>query len=126
MLQLLVAFIAQTDPASLPAELSAGDALTQALQVVGGLKGAGAVAIAMAVTQILMLVMRTKLAEFTGLWRWFVYSGVSLVSVVLSVKLSGSTWVGALLAGPTMTALGNWLHQVPVQVAKAKEEKSDG
>ncbi len=125
MLQLLVTFIAQAEPATLPADLGFGDALTQALQFIGGLKGASALAISAAAVQIVMLVFRTKLAEFTGLWRWFIYSGLSLVAGVLAVVATGVSWPAALLSAPTMTALGNWLHQLPAQAVKAKEEKAE-
>jgi len=123
MLHMLVAFIAQVDPASLPAELSFGDALQGAIGLIGTAKGASALAIAGIVVQVAMLAMRTKLAEFTGLWRWFIYSGLSLVAMVLAAKIAGAPWVSALLNAPVMTALGNWLHQLPVQVSKAKTEK---
>lgn len=124
MLQMLVAFIAQVDPSTMPAELGLGDALSGAVSLVGSLKGASALAIAAAAVQIVMLAMRTKLAEFTGLWRWFVYSGLSLVAMVLAAKVAGAPWTSALLNAPVMTALGNWLHQLPMQAAKAKEEKT--
>lgn len=123
MLHMLVAFIAQFDPASLPSELSYGDALQNALQLVGGLKGASALTIAAAAVQALMFGFRTKLGELTGLWRWFVYSGLSLVAMVLAAKAAGAPWLAALLNAPVMTALGNWLHQLPVQASKAKTEK---
>jgi len=123
MLNLIAAFFGQTDPATMPTELGYGDALAAAAQLLGGMKGASALVIAGMVVQALTVALRTKLAEFTGLWRWFVYSGLSLVSMVLAAKVAGAPWTAALLNAPVMTAMGNWLHQLPMQAAKAKVEK---
>lgn len=121
----ILAFITQTDPASLPAELSYGDALQALLTSLGGLKGAGALAIAAAVTQGVMLVARSPLGALAGKFRWLVYSGVSLVSGVLALKLSGVDWVTALVHSTTLTAGGNWLHQMTSQLSEPKAPPAD-
>lgn len=118
LLILLAPLIAQVEPAaaSLPVELSYGDALQYLLASLGGLKGAGALAIAAAVTQGVMRLFQSPLGTLAGRWRWLAYSGVSLVAGVLTMKLSGVDWVTALVSSTTLTGVVNWLHQASVQL----------
>lgn len=115
---LLAPLIAQVDAASLPVELTYGDAFQHILASLGGLKGAGALAIAGAVTQAIMLLARSPLGALAGRGRWLVYSGLSLIAGVLSMKLSGTDWVTALVSSATLTGVVNWLHQAATQLPK--------
>ncbi len=104
--------------ASLPADLETGDALQLLLKSLGGLKGAGALAIAVVITQGIMLFFRTKLSSFAGKWRLLIVAGLSLVTGFLSLLVSGVSWQGALMHAETIGAFQVLGHQLFVQFGK--------
>lgn len=106
-------------PASFPVtELPADQALAQLVGLLGGLKGATALGIAVAVTQAVMLFFRTPLANFAGKWKLTIVSLLSCVATYLGLVSSGASWGVALLAAPFMAAIQVLASQFFLQFKK--------
>ena len=118
MLTALFFLVAQTDPASLPADLDSGEALELLIKSLGGMKGAGALGIAYVITQGLMLFFRTKLADFTGKWKLLIVAGLSVVVGVMALKMSGLGWLASLVHGSTLAAASVFGNQLFKQFRK--------
>lgn len=112
--------LAQASPASLPVDLSTGEALELLIKSIGGLKGAGALAIVAFCVQAVMLFFRTPLADFAGKWKLLIVSLLSLVGGVLALKLTGLDWLGSLVHSSTLTAVTVFGNQVLKQFKKAE------
>lgn len=113
---LTVPLAALAQAGSLPTELPLDEALKQLVPIIGSLKGASALGIALAVTQVVMLAARTPLANFAGKWKLLVVAVLSLVTTYIGLVLAGASWSAALLMGPVMTALQVLANQVWKQV----------
>lgn len=120
LLALLVPSLAfATDPATMPVDLDWSESLRLLVQALGGLKGAGALTVAAAVTQGVMILARSPLGNFAGKFKLLVYTGVSMVAGVLALKLSGVDWLGALMHATTLTAVGTFVNQCLKQASKS-------
>lgn len=109
------------DPSTMPT-IDNSEALQQILAAIQGFKGATAIGIAMLVTQIVMVVLKSALAEkFLGHWQLLAVSGLSIVATVLGMRVAGVDWVVALLSSPVITAIQVFANQVVVQIKKAPE-----
>ncbi len=117
---LVLLFIAQT-AASMPADLQSDESFAALIKILGGLKGAGALTIALACVQAIMLVFRTeKFSSWSGKWRLTVVSFLSIVAGVLASRISGVDWIASLLNGSVLAAASVFGNQVFQQF------KSDG
>jgi hypothetical protein len=104
-------FIAQAG--SMPTDLSPDESLGALLKILGGLKGAGALTVALAVVQGLMLFFRTeKFSSWSGKWRLTVVSFLSIVAGVLASRVSGVDWIASLLNGGVLAAASVFGNQV--------------
>ncbi len=112
----LVAF-AQTAP---DAPLAYGDALGELVKLIESLKGASALAITLAVTQALMLALRTPLADKLGKWKLTALLGLSCVLSLISAKIAGASWGAAFLSGPLLAAVQVFGHQLFTQFTEKK------
>ncbi len=109
---LVLFFIAQT-AGSMPVDLQPDESFTAFVKLVGGLKGAGALTIALACVQAVMLFFRTqKFAGWSGKWRLTVVSFLSVVAGVLASRVSGVDWVSSLLNGGVLAAASVFGNQV--------------
>jgi hypothetical protein len=81
-------------------------------QGIGGLKGAGGLAIAFFVVQGLMLLARTPLADFAGKWKLVIVAVTTLAATFLALMLAGATWSVALLSGAFLTMFQTYLNQI--------------
>lgn len=119
---LAFAQVVALDPA---APLAYGDALGELVKLAQSLKGAGALAVTVAIVQALMLALRTPLADKLGKWKLTALLGLSCVTSLLSSKLAGATWGAALLSGPLLAAAQVFAHQLFAQFTEKKpgEEK---
>lgn len=98
-----------------------GEELLKFLQSIGGLKGAGALAIAVVAVQGLILFFRSSFAKFSGAYQLLIVNALSLVAGVVALKVSGGVeWSAALLHSQTLAALQVFVHQVLKQVSKPK------
>lgn len=95
------------------------DELAALLTSLGGLKGAGALAVAAVVVQGLMLALRSKLGEVAGKWRLLLVYLFSVVSGVVALRISGVDLSAALLHTQTLAALQVLAHQCIVQFGKS-------
>ncbi len=118
MLHSFFLFVAQLDPSSVPTDLQTGEALELLIKSIGGLKGASALGIAVAITQALMLFFRTPLANFAGKWRLVVLTGLSLVVCVLALRVAGVDWLTALVHSSTLTTAQVFGNQMFKQFKK--------
>lgn len=109
---------AQVDPSSMPADLDWSQSLNLIIQSLGGLKGAGALAIAAAVVQSIMLLARSPLGNFAGKFKLLIFVSLSLVSGVLSLRLSGVDWIGALVHSTTLSGVAVLVNQAIKQASK--------
>jgi hypothetical protein len=91
------------------------------LKGLGGLKGAGALPIAVFVTQI-VLFLTSRFGNLLGRWQLLTVAGVSLVTTVLAAVATGMPWATALLSGPVVAGLQVLVHQLIVQFSPAKVE----
>jgi hypothetical protein len=101
-----------TDPVSVP------DFLMQLWLSVGQVKGASALCVVLIITQAGMYFFRTELGQVAGKWKLSIVLLLSLASGVIALKLSGLTWVGALLHSTTLTAMQVFGHQVIKQFSE--------
>lgn len=118
VVQSLMLLVLGVDPASAPVDLEIGEALSQLVASLGGLKGATAVGIALLVVQAVMFFFRTKLAEFAGKWRLVIVTGLTLVTVVLGLVATGMPWMAALTNASTASAFSVLLNQFMKQFKK--------
>ena len=87
-------------------------------QSMGGLQGAGAMAIAAFVVQALMYAARSKLGEYAGKWRLVAVYALTMLSGALSMKMAGATWGAALMHSNTLAAMQVFVHQVYTQFSE--------
>lgn len=116
--------LAQADPTSMPVDLDWSQSLALVVQSLGGLKGASAVGIAAVVTQVIMAIARSPLGNYTGRAKLFIFLGLSLISGVISLRLSGVDWIGALVHSTTLSGAAVLVNQIIQQTQKAKEQKA--
>jgi hypothetical protein len=90
------------------------------VESLGGLKGAGTLAIVAFLVQLIMLLLRTQLGEFAGRWRLLAVLGLTMVGGVLGLKMQGMEWVAALMHSTTLAAAQVFGHQAFKQFAKKK------
>lgn len=112
------AFAQASMPASTPVDLEWSESLNLIVQALGGMKGAGALGIAMGVTQILMRLAQSPLGNFAGRFKLLIYTGLSMVAGVIALRVSGVDWLGAFINSATVTAVGTFVHQVILQAKK--------
>ncbi len=98
--------------ASMPSDLTTDQALTAFLQSLGGLKGAGTMAIVLVIVQTVMLFFRTPLAIFAGKYRLLIVAGLSLVGGFVGLLAGGLDWKLALMHSSVLGAVQVFGHQV--------------
>jgi hypothetical protein len=92
---------------------------------IGGLKGAGVLAIVYFVVQGLALFFRTALAKFAGIYQLLIINGLTLVLGVLAMKLTGVDWVAALLSSGNLALIQLFINQAWKQFTKkAADDKA--
>ncbi len=111
----LVAFAQAAASLPVDAPLAVGDALSELVRLLGTLKGASALVIALVVVQAVMLALRTPLADKLGKWKLTALLLLSVVVGTLSAKVAGATWLAAISAGPTLAGFQNFAHQIWTQ-----------
>lgn len=116
-----LAQVVALDPA---APIAYGDALTELVKLAQTLKGAGAIAITVAVVQALMIALRTPLADKLGKYKLTALLGLSCVLSLLSSKLAGASWAAAFTSGPLLAAAQVFAHQLFAQFTEKPEAKS--
>jgi enamine deaminase RidA (YjgF/YER057c/UK114 family) len=97
-----------------------GDELVTFLQSLGGLKGAGSIAIIVIAVQGLLLFFRSSFAKFSGAFQILIVNGLTLIAGVIALKAQGMELSVALLHSQTIAAFQVFAHQVLKQVSKAK------
>lgn len=105
MITTILALITGQDPSSLPVDVTTDEAVAAFAKLLGGLKGAGALGVALAVVQAVMYFFRTPLANFAGKWRLLIVSVLSLVVTYLGLVSAGAPWLASLIAGPVIAGL---------------------
>lgn len=109
---LALPLVALAQAASMPADLSFDEALKQSLPIITSMKGASALAIAVAVTQLVMKLAQSPLGNLAGKWKLIIVTGVSIVATYLGLVFAGTSWLSALIAGPLLAALQVFAHQL--------------
>jgi hypothetical protein len=112
MLTIALLFIAQT-AGSMPVDLQPDESFVAVLKILGGLKGAGAMTVALACVQAVMLFFRTeKFSSWSGKWRLTVVSFLSIVAGVLASRVSGGDWLSSLVNGGVLASMSVFGNQV--------------
>lgn len=94
------------------------------LEALGGVKGAGTLAIVAIVVQGLMLVMKTALGKMAGIWQVIILNLLTLIGGVIALKMSGSDWASALLHSQSLAAFQVFLHQLWKQFGKKAADQA--
>lgn len=90
---------------------------------IGGLKGAGAMAIAAVVAQGLFLALRTKLGEYAGKFRFLAISFLTLVTGIVALKMTGLDWSSVLMHSTTLVAFQVFLNNAYKQLLTPKGDQ---
>jgi low affinity Fe/Cu permease len=117
-LALLLVPVVALAQASLPVELPVDVALSEFLKSLGGLPGAGALGIAVIVSQAAMRFFQTPLANFAGKWKLLIATGIAILTAFLGLLANGVDWKGALLHSVTIGAVNTFLHQLVKQLTE--------
>jgi len=88
------------------------------LTMLGGLKGAGTLAIIMVIVQGLAILFRSSLGTIAGIYRLLVVNGLTLLLGIIALKMQGMEWAAVLLNSQTVVAIQVFLHQVFTQYKK--------
>lgn len=89
-----------------------GEEIKSLLDALGGVKGLSALAVAGLVVQVIMLLIRSGVGGLLGKFRLIVVYGLSIVSGVLALHLSGVDISAALVHANTLAAFQVFLNQI--------------
>ncbi len=91
--------------------------LQELFTTIGGLKGMGGLAIAAAVTQLVMHGLQTSfvMSQIHGKWRLLLVAGLSIAAGVLALMAGGLPLGIALLHSTTLAAYSVFLNQIKKQ-----------
>lgn len=79
----------------------------------------GILGIAVAITQIVMMVVNSQFGDkLAGKWKLLIVSGVAIVSAFLGQLTIGVTWGVALSSGVVVAAIQVFVHQIYTQTHK--------
>lgn len=97
------------------------------LSFIGGLKGAGTLAIVAGVVQLVMQLLKTPflsklLPSISGATKLLIVSGLSVVGGLLVLMSDGQSFLAALMHSTTLAALQVFANQIFQQFSKKKEE----
>lgn len=95
------------------------------LTALGGIKGAGTMAIVILVCQILMMLMKSKLGAFSGGWQLVIVTGLSVIGTVAGYAMVNNVSIGAaLVSGVGLAAIQVFGHQVLGKIGIGSAAKS--
>jgi ABC-type multidrug transport system fused ATPase/permease subunit len=103
--------------------LTDSQALDLALRLIGGLPGAGTMAVVLIVVQLLYVVLRSQFGEKTGVWKLTVLSALALVLGFLSLMAQGIPVTSAILHASMLPLIQNFFAQVVIQYRRRTEDK---
>lgn len=86
--------------------------IMELMKFISTAKGLGTLAFAAGLTQLVMLLFQTPMAEMAGKWRLVIVSALSVIGVVLGALVTGMPIGQALLSGPALAALQVFINQV--------------
>ena len=93
------------------------------LASLGGIKGAGTMAIVATVVQFIMLLAKSGLGKMAGVYQILLVSFLTLVGGVVGLKMNGLDWGSAILHSSSLAAGQVFLHQLYKQFIKKDEAK---
>ena len=82
------------------------------LASINGLKGLGALGIALLIVQGLLLVLRSQFVKLTGRLKLVIASGLSIVVGILALRLNGVDLSASIMHGSTLAAINTFAHQL--------------
>lgn len=97
--------------------------LEELLKFIGGLKGAGSLAIVAAVVQLVMYFIKAPffsklLPKLTGAKKLLIVSGLSVAGGLLALMSDGQSFLAALMHSTTLAALQVFANQLLQQFSK--------
>lgn len=123
----LIALTSASFGVSIPVDTAPIDdaqAVSLFFQLVGGLKGAGTLAIVLVCVQVFFVLMKSRLGEKTGIYRMVILSGLALILGVLGSVANGQPLVAALINGSNSAFLQAFLAQLVIQLKKRGEDRA--
>lgn len=102
-------------------ELPMDEFLKSLFEIIGGMKGAGVLAIVAMVVQLLMLLLKTSLGSFAGKYQLLTVSLLTLIGGFVGLVSTGSSVAAALVNASTLAGLQVFIHQIYVQFIKKPE-----
>lgn len=99
-------------------EVPTEDVLKSVVDLIGGIKGASALAISGLVVQLLMKFFNSSLSNFAGKYKLLIVYGLSVASMVIASVVSGGSLVSALINGNVLAAVQVLCHQIYSQFFK--------
>lgn len=91
------------------------------LEGIGGLKGAGTLAIVAVIVQGLSLVLKLPQMPVPGKTKLVIVTGLTFVGGVLALKLQGLDWASVVLHSTTLSAFQVFAHQIYKQFVVKNE-----
>ena len=79
------------------------------------LAGKSGLALGFVALQGIMLLLRTKLGEQAGKYRFVAVSGIALALAVVGVLVTGKPWADVINDGTVLAAVSVFMHQIVVQ-----------
>jgi hypothetical protein len=79
------------------------------------LSGKSGLALGLVALQGIMLLLRSKLGEKAGKYRFLAVSGIALGLAVVGVLVTGKPWADVLNGGTVLGAVSVFMHQIVVQ-----------
>lgn len=102
------------DPGTIvPPSIDEWDHLVASL---GGLKGAGTMAILTAIVQGLMLLGRSQFGQYAGKWRLLALTGLTVVGGVIALKMQGMPWGVVITHTIMLSSFQVFVHQAWTQI----------
>lgn len=86
--------------------------------LITSIKGAAPLVVALGVTQLVMLLARTKIGDLAGKWKLLIVSGLTIVITILGFMAQGTTFAAALFSGATLAAVQVFVHQLITQLSE--------
>jgi len=105
-------------------ELDTESFLAAAMTALGSWKALGAMGLAAMLSQLMMLFLRTPLASFAGKYKLVAIYVLSIISGLLTLKVSGMEWGAAALHTQTLAALQVFANQIYKQFIQKADEKT--
>lgn len=92
--------------------------ISKFLEALGGAKGLGTLGIIALIVQGLMLLLKSTVGKFAGVYQLLAVNLLTLITGIIGLKMSGMDWGSAILHSQSLAAFQVFLHQAWKQFQK--------